>query len=410
MRIIFLASCLIVLCLAHGISTPLRSNRLDPVSEWSQIASKAADASGVSPFHAPVTLAIVHVAMFDAITAVAGHRRPNAVGEPVGRQTASPYAAAVEAGYRILVAEFPQQRAMLDAAHVQLLTGEPDSLEKRAGIEVGAAVAERMLAARANDGRKSVVPYTPAEGMGNWQPTPPGFLSVTTAFLSKVTPLTMTSPSQFRPAGPPRVGSPKWAADYKEVKALGVKERSARTPAQTATALFWAPLAGTVWIPTIRRLANEQALDLESSARFQAAAFAALADALIACWDAKLHFDFWRPVTAIQTSAGNSSGETGADAAWEPLGVTPNFPEYPSGHACASAAVAHTIENFLPGVGIPAKNVTTGEERVYRKAAQVVDEVIDARMLLGVHFRSANQDGAEIGRRIAEQIRRTWLP
>jgi len=101
---------------------------------------------------------------------------------------------------------------------------------------------------------------------------------------------------------------------------------------------------------------------------------------------------------------------TAADSDWEPLAITPNFPEYPSGHACATAAVAHTIEDFFPhSVSIPARNIFTGEERFYRKAGAVVDEVIEARMLLGLHFRSADEDGADIGRKVARQIRSRWF-
>ena len=176
------------------------------------------------------------------------------------------------------------------------------------------------------------------------------------------------------------------------------------------TALFWEPLAGTVWPATIRRLAQEQQLDLSSSARFQAAAFAAFADGLIACWDAKFYFNYWRPVTAIRDGDTDENESTVADPNWEPLAITPNFPEYPSGHACATAAVAHTIEDFFPhDVIIPARNVMSGEERFFRKARDIVDEVVEARMLLGLHFRSADEDGAEIGRKIARQIRSRWF-
>jgi hypothetical protein len=157
-------------------------------------------------------------------------------------------------------------------------------------------------------------------------------------------------------------------------------------------------------------MAREHTLDLESSARFQAEAFAAFADGIIACWDAKFHFNFWRPVTSIRRGDADTHPKTEADPGWEPLAVTPNFPEYPSGHACASAAAAHTIEDFFQDdVLIPARNVVSGEERVYRRAALLVDEVIEARMLLGVHFRSADEDGAEIGRKIARQIKRKGL-
>jgi hypothetical protein len=216
----------------------------------------------------------------------------------------------------------------------------------------------------------------------------------------------MDSPGQFRPAGPPPVHSRQWASDYNEVKEFGIKNNSKRTPEQTTTALFWEPLAGTVWPASIRRLASEQSLDLASSARFQAAAFTAFADSLIACWDAKFHFNFWRPVTAIQQGETDGNRETVGRDDWEPLSVTPNFPEYPSGHACATAAVAYTIEDFFPHeVLIPARNIFSGEERFYRRASDVTDEVIEARMLLGLHFRSADEDGAEIGRKVAGQIR-----
>jgi PAP2 superfamily len=130
------------------------------------------------------------------------------------------------------------------------------------------------------------------------------------------------------------------------VKKLGASTGSTRTAEQTATARFWEPLAGTVWPASIRRLAQEQGLDLASSAHFQAATFAAFADALIACWDAKFHFNFWRPVTAIQHGATDGNDRTAPDPDWQPLATTPNFPEYPSGHACATAAVAHTIEDY----------------------------------------------------------------
>jgi len=232
----------------------------------------------------------------------------------------------------------------------------------------------------------------------------------TTAFLAEVTPFTMESPSQFRAGGPPPFHSRQWIRDYDEVKTLGAKDSSSRTPEQTMTALFWEPLTGTVWPATIRRLAQEQQLDLSSSARFQAAAFAAFADGLIACWDAKFYFNYWRPVTAIRDGDIDENESTVADPNWEPLAITPNFPEYPSGHACATAAVAHTIEDFFPhDVIIPARNVVSGEERFFRKARDIVDEVVEARMLLGLHFRSADEDGAEVGRKIARQIRSRWF-
>jgi hypothetical protein len=309
-----------------------------------------------------------------------------------------------------LLVETPTQQPALDAKYAQLRASIPDSQEKINGAAVGAAVAQQLISLRANDGRNLNIPYIPGSGPGVWVPTPPGFLLATTAFLARITPFTMETPWQFRPNGPPDLNSRQWARDYDEVKTLGSKTNFLRTTEQTATALFWEPLAGTVWPATIRRLAREQGLDLSSSARFQAAAFAAFADGLIACWDAKFFFNSWRPVTAIQQGETDGNDLTAPDNAWEPLAITPNFPEYPSGHACATAAVAHTIEDFFThDVSIPARNIVTGEERFYRKSTDVVDEVIEARMLLGLHFRSADEDGADVGRKVARQIRSRWF-
>ena len=381
---------------------------LDPITEWS-IAAQTAVASGMAPLRTPITFAILHLAMYDAVNAVAGDREPYAVSPSVNRP-ASAFAAAVEAGYRVLLVEVPSQQPALSAKYVQLSASIPDSQEKINGAAVGAAVAQQLLLLRANDGRNLTIPYVPGSGPGVWIPTPPASLPATTGFLARITPFTMETPWQFRPNGPPPLNSRQWASDYDEVKTLGVKNNSLRTPEQTATALFWEPLAGTVWPATIRRLSREQSLDLPSSARFQAAAFAAFADSLIACWDAKFSFNFWRPVTAIQHGETDGNDLTAPDSTWEPLAITPNFPEYPSGHTCATAAVAHTIEDFfLHDLFIPARNIVTGEERFYRKANDVVDEVIEARMLLGLHFRSADEDGADIGRKVARQIRSRWF-
>jgi hypothetical protein len=381
-----------------------RAAPADVVNEWSTRAAQLAGAAGMHPLRAPITLALVHLAVYDAVNAIAGGHAPYAGAPPV-RPPASLEAATVEAAYRVLVAELPSQLAALDAARAASLGAIPEP-DRANGLAVGAASAEGLLALRASDGRNAVVPHVPGTGPGSWMPTPPGFLTATAPFLARVVPFTMSTPSQFRPAGPPRLGSRRYAEDYREVKALGEKQSLARSPEQTATALFWEPLAGTVWPASIRRMAAERNLDMATAARFEAAAFAGFADGLIACWDAKYHFGFWRPVTAIRAGDTDGNRRTDPDPAWEPLSVTPAFPEYPSGHACVTTAVTSIMEDFFPhDLRIPARNVNSGEERFYTRAGDVVDEVVEARMLLGVHFRSADEDGSEIGRGIARQIR-----
>jgi hypothetical protein len=321
-----------------------------------------------------VLLDAARAAPADVVNAIAGGYAPYVAAPPVTRP-ASMEAAAVEAAYRVLVVELPSQQAALDAARAASL----------------APIAE---------------PYTPGSGPGVWIPTPPGFLPAAAPFLGQVVPFTMRSASQFRPEGPPRLGSRQYVRDYDEVKSLGEKQSLTRTPEQTATALFWEPLAGTVWPASIRRMATERGLDIATAARFEAATFAAFADGLIGCWEAKYHFNSWRPVTAIRAADTDGTPRTEPDPAWEPLAITPAFPEYPSGHACATTAVANVMEDFFSHeLRIAARNVNTGEERFYTRARDVVDEVVEARMLLGVHFRAADEDGSDIGRRIARRIR-----
>jgi hypothetical protein len=379
----------------------------DVINEWSVFASQlAATPPAMHPLRTPVTLALLHLAMYDAVNAVIGTRAPYAVSPTVPRQ-ASAHAAAVAAGHRILLNEFPRQAEALDAKRRMLEDALPDSVEKSNGAIVGAEVAGKLLALRAHHGRDAVLPpFEPGTGPGAYVLTPPLLQAVDSEFLAYVMPFTLTSPRQFRPAGPPALDSMRYARDYNEVMTFGVKAGSARTHEQTETAMFWQPLAGTVWPATIRQMAAEQSLDLPARAHFEAAAFAAFADGLIACWDAKFHFKFWRPITAIRAGDVDHNNNTLADRSWEPMFDTPNFPEYPSGHACATAAVAHTIEDYFDhDVPIPAHSIRTNTDRTYRRAVDVVNEVIEARMLIGVHFRTADEDGAAIGRNIARQIR-----
>lgn len=403
-----LAQAIPIVLLLAASPPPAHAAAADVVSEWSARASQLAAAAGMHPLRSPITLALVHLAVYDSVNAIAGgHARY--VARPQVTPPASMEAAAVEAAYHVLVVELPSQAAALEAARAASLAPIPEP-ERTNGMAVGSAAAAALLAHRAQDGRNEVVPYVPGVGPGLWIPTPPGFLPAAAPFLARVDPFTMTSPSQFRPEGPPPLRSPRWVRDYGEVKWLGARNGSGRTPEQSATAWFWEPLAGTVWPASIRRLTSERGLDLPSAARFQAAAFAAFADALIGCWDAKYHFNSWRPVTAIRAGDTDGNDRTDPDAAWEPLAVTPPFPEYPSGHACATAAVAYVMEDFFPHeLRIPARNVVSGEERFYSRARDVSDEVVEARMLIGVHYRFANEDGAEIGRRIARRIRTDYF-
>ncbi|HYR89902.1 MAG TPA: hypothetical protein VE422_37860, partial [Terriglobia bacterium] len=173
----------------------------DPITEWSSAAQTAVGAAGMAPLRTPITFAILHLAMYDAVNAITRDREPYAVLPPVVRP-ASAASAAVEAGYRVLLAEVPSRQPALDVVYARLRASIPDSEEKINGAAAGAAVARQLLEIRANDGRNLNIPYVPGSGPGIWIPTPPAFLPATTAFLARITPFTMESTSQFRPGGP----------------------------------------------------------------------------------------------------------------------------------------------------------------------------------------------------------------
>ena len=360
------------------------------------------------PAEDPITFAILHVAMYDAVNAVGGNGEPYAVSPTVMRP-ASAEAAAVEAGYRILLAELPSQQSSLDLVYRQLLTHVPHSEDRQNGLRVGADVARRLLEIRAHDGRNDVIPHVPGLGPGVWVPTPPGFLAVSTAFLARVTPFTMDRASQFRPAGPPAFDSNTWARDFNEVKRLGAQTGLTRSAKQTATAWFWEPLAGTVWPASIRRLATEQALDLDVRP---------LSGRRIRCVRRR-HCRLLGRQVRIQHLAARDRHSCGRHRRQcthrSRFGLAasrhhPEFSRVPVRPCVRDRGRGPHHRQFLPHeVSIPVRHVVSGEERLFRKASDVVQEVVDARMLLGVHYRFANEDGADIGRKVARQIHARWF-
>src|SRR5262249_22640609 len=252
---------------AFTYQQPAAATAPDPITEWSVAASASATASGMAPLRTPITLALLHLAMYDAVNSVLGDNEPYAAAQPVVRP-ASAYAAAVEAGYRLLLAEFPMRQDALYSVYQALRGTVPEGPAKENGAAVGDLAARHLLALRKNDGRNDMPAHVPGSELGVWIPTPPAFLPATTKFLALVRPFTMDSQWQFRPSGPTLLTSRHWIEDYQEVKAFGVKKASSRSEEQTATGLFWEPFAGTVWPASIRRLAGEQLLDVADSARF----------------------------------------------------------------------------------------------------------------------------------------------
>jgi hypothetical protein len=352
---------------------------------------------------------MVHVAMHDAINSITG--RYDAYVIKVDAQPgASPSAAGAAAAHDVLVTLFPAMAAAYDEALAASLAGIPEP-SRGDGVAVGAQVAADILAVRATDGFSlAATPYTPGSGPGAWVPTAPAFAGALLPGLGQVVPFALRRGDQFRPDGPPSLLSEQWAADLNEVKRVGASNAELlgdRTPAESATARFW---LGNM-IPTMQQIAQQasaaRGLDLADNARFYALLSIAGFDAYIAAWDAKFAYDFWRPITAIRNADTDGNPATSADPLWTPLGTTPPFPDYVSGHTVYARACVHVLEDVFGKAALPftvTNPAVPAAERVraYSSFRQLSDEMIEARVLAGIHFRTADRDGDRLGRQVAQ--------
>lgn len=377
------------------------------VVDWSLIAQNAIVAVDRRfPGEAAVYMGIVHAAIYDVVVAIEGRYRPYAITPTVPPNT-SVAAAVATATHRVLVGRFARQQTALDDVYVAYLNTIADGDAKANGILVGEEVGIGMLALRGNDGLESTVPYVqPPPGPGVYEPTAPATPLGTR--LPHVRPLALDYASQFRPDGPPRLQSREYERDFSEVKLLGRVDSPARSEEQTAVARFWTDHDLPQWNRNLLRLAEARGLTAIQTARMLAMAHVAGGDAMIGCFDAKYHYLSWRPVHAIQRAGTDGNPHTVPDPLWQPLLATPNHPEYPSAHACHSAAIVATLERFFGAGRVPfsVDSLVTGETRHYKRFRDVVTEVNDARVWAGFHFRYAQEDGTKLGRRVGRFVAR----
>ena len=369
------------------------------------------------PGEAAVLMGIVHVAIYDAAVAVEGGYRPYAAtpSAPAGTSAA---AAIATAAYETLTGLQPQlgaSQAILDADHAAYLAAIPDGASKSTGIAIGTRVARSVLALRANDGRGCTTTLAdlgpPAPAPGVWQPGPGAALGVC---LPGMRPLALQRASQFRPGHSDGLRSRAYAENLNQVEELGRIDSTSRTPEQTSQALFWTDHDIRQWNDGMLRLAADRGLGLVRTARMLALAHVAGGDAMIACFDAKYHYWFWRPYQAIPAADSDGNPATAADPGWMPLGTTPNFPEYPSAHACHSTAIVNALDAFFgtdrvrfaldsraPGL--------TDRTRTYRRLHDVVEDVDQARVLIGFHFFSSDLRGSALGRTVGRYVARHYF-
>ncbi len=370
------------------------------------------------PGEAAVYMGIVHVAIYDAAVAIQGGYRPFLPTAPAPART-SPLAAIAAATHDTLVGLQPAlgldagQQAILDGDYAAYLAAIPDGTAKTNGLAVGRQIAATVTAWRTNDGRDKnptvadLDPPTP--GPGVWQPDPTR--PVLGLRLPGIRPLALTTASQFRPDGPPALTSHEYADDLNQVEQLGAIDGSTRTPEQTEQALFWTDHDLRMWNDGLLRLAAHRGLDLVETARMLAMAHVAGGDALIACFDAKYHYWFWRPSQAIPGADTDGNPQTTADPTWQPLATTPNFPEYPSAHACHSTAVVTALDAFFGTDKVPMTldSRATHTTRHYDRLHEIVKDVDWARVLVGFHFRNSDLEGSALGRNVGRYVARHYF-
>jgi hypothetical protein len=357
-----------------------------------------------NPLRTLVRTTIVQLAMFDAVNAVLdGPYRPFA-SKPLPVPGASAEAAAIRAAYIVALNEFPTKTATTQSAYNASISGVLASPKAIAdGIVVGEAAANAVLAARVGDHRNDpeLEGYAPGSGPGVWIPTPPAFAAPQTPFLQFVTPFGYDDPTRFRPHAPPALDSKTYTIDYNETKDLGRATETSRTAEQSATALFWSPSSSALWSANVRSLASS--MDLLTAARFEAIGIAAVTNAVIACWDAKYTYMFWRPVTAIPAGGTDGNPKTEPDPAWTPFIVTPSHPEYPAAHPTVGASTLAFYTVWFHADDFPLTFTGNGGAiRTYASVKEIHAEEANARVWGGMHWRNSTEVGAAVGSKVGK--------
>lgn len=382
----------------------------DTVCEWIDFAQRlagdgsAAGGAGSSLTPAPRDPELsraqtrVALAMFEALNAI-DRRYQSYLNFPQGDSTASQDAAAVTAAYHVLLHFYPSQRAALDENYT-IAMETTDPLRREAGRLIGEAAARASISAGGIDPAIAQTPYRPRTALGEWVPTPlPAFQPYSIAFRPWVIP----SADSVRPGPPPALSSERWARDYDEVRRLGGRDSRERTPQQTLMARY---RITPDMMPSLRYAADASGRAPVENARMFALIAMVTDDTLMATGEAKLHYNYWRPVTAIRNGESDANPATRPDPAWEPLITTPNHPEYPCGHCSTAGAVAEVMTAEVGarpayGVRVSSRSIPSAAVQVLPSWDAWVGEVNLSRTLGGVHYRFSNEAGEQLGRRVA---------
>jgi PAP2 superfamily len=377
------------------------------VLAWNQHAIDALiGTAGQAPSVSVLHMAMVQGSVYDAVNAIDRGYEPYLVALRAKRWYSTD-AAAATAAHRVLSNLLPAQQAQLGVLYQASLDAIDDGRAKDGGIRVGEAAAAAMLAARANDGRFGPFRFPVGTAPGEWRPVLPAFVNDPNAWVAQVTPFLIESADQFRSRGPHALTSRQYAKEFAEVKAVGSLTSTTRSADQTDAAQFWAENAIGMWNRIARQLSTERHLGNVDNARLFARLNLTGADAAIACWDDKAHWAFWRPITAIREADTDGNPATTRDPDWLPLLNTPPYPDHPSGHNCFSSSVVSTLRDYFgtDRASFSATSSVSGTTRSFTRFTQARQEIIDARVWSGIHFRTADEQGATIGKQVAHYSR-----
>src|SRR5262252_282064 len=367
------------------------------------VVTPAATLPGASPYPAQRMMGMVHAAMFDAVNAIERRYRPYLAQLPADPAT-SKEAAAAAAAATVLATIDAKTAGEMNVALAAYLASIPDGAAKADGVTLGKAVAAKVLEARANDGSDAPDAYRPRTTPGVYVPT-----AITLSSMwPNMKPFAIASGAQFRPGPPVALDSQEWATDYNELKDYGGQISAKRTPQQTETAKFWLVGPPVAYHPFVRQLVIAKQMSVVDSARLMALVAIGLNDAIIAVLDAKYHYEFWRPITAIRNGDIDGNPATEREATWQPIAPTPMHPEYPCAHCIQSGSVAGVVKGVLGTLDIPEIAMTSptapGVTHRWTNMAMFTDEVASARIWAGFHYRFSTRVGTDMGYQIGEYV------
>lgn len=379
----------------------------DVVTDWNEqaVAAGYTGRSGNS-LHSR-NMAIVNVAMFEAVNSIEPRYKPYRARLPA-EPGWSKDAAAAAAAHHALVKLYPDQAKTFDQALQASLANVPEGPARTNALRLGEQAAIAILNERSSDGAGTKTTYRPFTVAGRYVPTQ----SPLSDTWGVVRPFALQSANQFSPPAPYALTDPRWARDYNEVRMIGGKAGSTRTAEQTDIARFWEVSGPITYNPVVHQISMAKGLDLLDNARVCALIAIATADAAIAVFEAKYEHNFWRPVTAIRNGDMDGNDATERVADWEPFIPTPMHPEYPCAH-CIFQSSAATVLRTLFGDSVPKFSMTStsapGVTRSFERLSDYVNEVVNARVYEGVHYRFSGEVGATMGQQIGDHVMKTVL-